>query len=160
MHVVLKSKRSNPAYFRGCWNRIEYACREPNASLKPVPSGFTREILYCGHCRAEKCLFTNDEHDHPSPRPDGRKTAPARARARGLAGNGRPLIPNCWNCEELRCKLGGYVCRYEPEEKPVSPSTMMARKVAEMGCNRFGLRRVMEIPPLDGERSEEDSKRG
>lgn len=156
-HAILKSRHSKTSWFRLRWEQHEYACREPNGSLKPVPPGFTRLQLYCSHCKAEKCLFDNGQHSQPDDAPplpifeDGRKIAQARARAQGLAANGKPLIANCWNCQELRCKFGGYVCRFEPEANPVTTSTMMHRKMADMGCNQFGLRREMEIPPLDGD---------
>lgn len=151
-HAFLRTKPSRVWWFRVLWNKIEYACREGNGSLKPVPPGTTREQLYCGQCTAAKCLFAAPGYDFPHKvKEDGRKTAPARARAKGLAGNGRPLKATCWNCQEIRCKLAGYVCRFESEAEPVTQRAMTARNVADIGCNRFGLRRAMEIPPLDGD---------
>lgn len=151
-HAICKSRASQPHYFRVQWKPIQYACREDDGSLKPVPVGMTREMLYCHHCTTPKCLFRSNGTAPDRSEGDGRKTAPAQARARGLAGNGQPLTPNCWNCQHLRCKLSGYVCQYEPGAEPVGKATMIrSRKVADTGCKQFVLRREMEIPPLNGD---------
>lgn len=158
----LKISLSRVWWFRIQWDRIEYACRESNGSLKPVPVGTTRKKLYCGQCRASKCLFAPGNYDYiidngqiTTIQPQiitQSQAAIAQARMKGLALNGRPLIPSCWNCQEIRCKLSGYVCRYEPEADPVGKDTMIrVRKVSATGCNRFRLRREMVIPPLDGD---------
>ena len=58
-HGILNRRTTQSRAFRVDWIRIDYACREANGSLKPVPPGATRKKLYCGQCQVGKCLFTN-----------------------------------------------------------------------------------------------------
>lgn len=159
-HALYKTRVLRPHWFRVCWERIEYACREPNGSLKPVPTGTTREQLYCGQCRAKKCLFTGKKPQSLRARQqqEAEERAQARAtylqdkahkRARGKTTGGKPLQQNCWNCCNLRIKLGGYVCRYEPEAEPISMHKSIHRY--RENCPSFGFRLKLEIPPLDGD---------
>lgn len=165
-HVILKSRTSRPNRFRTLWEPIEYACRiTATGSLRPVPPGTTRERLYCGQCKAAKCLFTGvrpaSAEERASREAEEQKKrherylrakerylrAKAERRAKGLSTNCLPLRRTCWNCTELRAKLGGYVCRFEPEAEPEHMPVMIHRHAD--GCEAFGLRRVLEIPPLD-----------
>lgn len=138
---------------------IDYACRERDGSLKPGP---VKE--YCLECqfefRCRGCLFAptwregeTDQDLAEMRRQAGRHKA-AAARAEGLNSAGQPLTPSCWNCESLRQRDGGYVCKWEPEEKPFCRATAArSRTVEKTGCDLFGMRLEMEIPPLDGEES-------
>jgi hypothetical protein len=159
-YAILRSKPSKVWWFRVLWNKIDYACREDNGSLKPVPPGTTRKQLYCGQCRATKCFFTGKKVQtaQERKRQEAEKRAKwlekyardkARKRARGLDTASRPLKQNCWNCCEIRIKLGGFVCRFEPEAEPASMGNMIHRKAD--GCQGFGWRREVAIPPLDGD---------
>lgn len=141
-HRVTKSKR-----FRVHWNPIEYACRDATGSLLPVPPGTTRRKLYCGQCRAEKCLFSGAVPLGREAQPRWIQAGAARKRARGLNTAGQPLKRTCWNCIQLRIKLGGYVCGFEPEADPVSRGKLL-QQYAD-GCQSFEWRRVMEIPFLE-----------
>lgn len=155
-HAILRSKPLRVWWFRVQWKKIDYACREPNGSLKPVPVGTTRRELYCGQCKATKCLLTNQKVQSAKQEVEKRakwqrKYAQdkARKRARGLDTASRPLKRNCWNCSQIRIKLGGFVCRYEPESEPANMSKMIHRKADE--CQGFAWRLVVEIPPLNGD---------
>ena len=146
-HAICKQRTTKVNYFRVHWNPIEYACRDANGSLLPVPPGTTRRRLYCGQCRAEKCLFSGAV---PAAREEHQRriqAAAARKRARGLNTAGQPLKRTCWNCSQLRIKLGGYVCRFEPEASPLARG-QLTRRYAD-GCQSFDWRRVMEIPTLE-----------
>jgi hypothetical protein len=133
-----------------------YGCMERSGSLKPVPLGATRESLgYCAQCRADHCLFPGNgrpayRREFPRGEDHGRYWCAVEARAQGLAPNGRPLTPSCWNCQELRRNGHGYLCRYRLDDPPYGKATMMLnRRVADTGCTVYKLRRVMDIPPLE-----------
>lgn len=164
-HAILKTRTSRAHWFRVCWTRIDYACREANGSLKPVPPGTTRRKLYCRHCKAANCLFggngkksqsigelltewARQEAEELEKRRQKYQQDLARKRARGLDTSSQPLKQTCWNCCELRVKLAGYVCRFEPEAKPASRGQLMHRYAEK--CQSFGRRREVAIPPLDG----------
>jgi hypothetical protein len=160
MHAILKPRISRASIFRVQWTLITYACREANGSLKPVPVGLTREQLYCGQCKAKKCLFTGKKprslEERRRREAEERALAQeeylkdkARKRGLGLNTGGQPLQQNCWNCCELRIKLGGYVCRHEPETTPVSMRKMVNRYAEN--CQGFCWRLKVEIPPLNGD---------
>jgi hypothetical protein len=136
-----------------------YGCVEyPSGSLKPVPPWQTRRSMgYCDQCQADVCLFSGNGRPKPVKRrhvvgkKDGYHRRAAEARARGETMQGQPLTPSCWNCVHLRRNGHGYLCRYRPDDPPYGKATMMLnRKVADTGCTAFEMRRVMEIPPLDG----------
>lgn len=159
-YAILRSKPSRAWWFRVLWKRIDYACREANGSLKPVPPGTTRKKLYCGQCRAQKCLLTGKtvEAAQARKRREAEENAQKqrkyqqdkiRKRARGLGTGSRPLKQNCWNCNAIRIKLGGFVCRYEPEAEPASRGKLTHRKADE--CQGFDWRLIVEIPPLNGD---------
>jgi len=138
-----------------------YGCMEyPGGSLKPVPPGETRKSLgYCAQCQADVCLFPGNGH-RPRPEPvrhhtkastGGYHQRAADARARGETMHGQPLTPSCYNCVHLRRNGKGFLCRYRPDDPPYGRATMMLnRRVADTGCEAFEMRRVMDIPPLDG----------
>jgi hypothetical protein len=136
-----------------------YGCVSyPSGSLKPVPPGQTRRSMgYCDQCQADVCLFSgNGQRPRPKPvrhhtkgRKSGYHQRAADARAQGLTMHGHPLTPSCWNCVHLRRNGKGYLCRFEPGACPYGKATMMLnRRVADTGCQRFEMRRVMDIPPL------------
>lgn len=135
---------------------IEFACREGNGSLKP---GGVK--AYCSECqfkfKRDGCLFAPsrrvevDEKLSESRRQAGRRKA-AAARAEGVNSAGEPLTESCWNCEVLRQVEGGYVCKMEPDGKPVSRATAnRTRTVAKTGCGLFGMRYEVDIPFLEDE---------
>lgn len=134
-----------------------YGCMDATGSLKPVPPGSTRRSLgYCDQCRADVCLFPNNgqpayRRKFPRGKQHGRYWCAVDLRAQGLAPNGKPLTPSCYNCAHLRRNGHGYLCQFKPEDGPYCEATMMLnRKVADTGCEVFEMRRVMEIPALDG----------
>lgn len=145
-HVIRNQRVTKPKYFRVHWAPIEYACRDTNGSLLPVPPGTTRRKLYCGQCQASRCLFSGAVPPGREERQRRIQAAAARKRARGLNTAGKPLKRSCWNCVQLRIKLGGYVCGSEPEAQPAARGAL-TRRYAD-GCQGFDWRRVMEIPVL------------
>lgn len=166
-HAILRSRTTQVPWLRNHWIRIEYACREADGSLKPVPPGTTRRELYCRQCKAVKCLFgktareraitmaelARQEAEEQEKQRQKYEQDKIRKRARGLNTSSRPLQQTCWNCCNLRIKLAGYVCRHEPEAEPeAEPATRgkMIHRYAH-GCQNFGWRREVEIPPLESE---------
>lgn len=146
--------------FRVQWVRVEYACREANGSMRALGPGESRKERYCPDCTASQCLFTpssfgGEEEQGKAKVKDEVKmggNTGRRNRARGLNSRGEPLLESCWNCVHLRQVWGdswGYVCRWEPGEKPMSRWTMEqspSRRVENRECERFWLRLVVEIP--------------
>lgn len=142
------------------WVPVEYACREADGSLKPVPPGKTRAELYCPQCTALRCLFApgyyyDDEEDtepeeqekDPIKVTAGRCKAQAN-RAAGLSPTGEPLREVCWNCAALRMNGDGkYICLWHPDEPARGRWTMENSRPREP-CDFFEVRLVMEIPPL------------
>jgi len=132
------------------WMPVEYACREADGSLRPVPLGRSRAEMYCPHCVAPRCLFAPgyscDEPEEPMPE-DGKKD-PIKVAA-GLSPTGEPLRESCWNCAHLRMNGDGkYVCRYDPFDAARGRWTMENSR-PKKSCNLFEMRLVMEIPPLE-----------
>lgn len=161
--TLTKRKCGRPKYFRVRFTPQGYGCVGQGGRLLVVLPGETRRSLgYCGACPFEwgeaGCVFHPGDgrgNGHGKimemPREELDREA-ARKRARGQSTGGQPLIESCWNCQELRVKLAGYVCRFEPEASPMPKGVVSRhRKVADTGCQAFVMRLVLEIPPLDGE---------
>lgn len=159
-------KHRHGGRFRCSFVRIEYACREPDGSMKLVPLDSTRQLTYCPHCIAKRCLISDcvvtpwqrdkalgealtrrRERDLVKERDAARV---AELRSRGLGSRGQALVESCWNCTSLRQLGGGYVCFWRPGDCARSQSTMShRRRVAATGCQWFEMRLVMEVPLLE-----------